>query len=236
MLMRRLDVLMIASTQWSIESFRAIEEQQRPYVLVDRKLLGLHANFVGTDNIAVGRMATTHLIENKCQRIAHLAGRHVSTAIDRLEGYRQALLGAGMAIDEHLIMSLSHSDDAADFSAYDAMKNLLKRKKRPDGVFCHNDPMAMGAMRAILEAGFRIPQDIAIIGAGNVKYASELRVPLSSIDQDSETLGARAARLALSLMNSKQASPPEEILIPPKLVPRASSLRNGLSSAADSDR
>ena len=226
MLMRRLDVLMIASTQWTVESFRAIEEQQRRYVLVDRKFSGLPANFVGTDDIAVGRIATTHLIENKCKRIAHLAGRNVSTAIDRLQGYRQALLNAGMIIDEQLIISLSHSDDAADLSGYDAMKQLLRRKKRPDGVFCHNDPMAMGAMRAILEAGLRIPQDIAIIGAGNVKYASDLRVPLSSRDQDSPALGARAAMLALSLMESKQVPPPEEILLPPKLVARASSLRS----------
>ena len=236
MLMRRLDVLMIASTQWSIESFRAIEEQQRPYVLVDRRFPGSSTNFVGTDDIAVGRIATTHLIENKCKRIAHLAGRHVSTAIDRLQGYRQALLSAGLVIDEQMIVSLCHSDDSADFSGYDAMKHLLQRTKRPDGVFCHNDPMAMGAMRAILEAGLRIPQDIAIIGAGNVKYASDLRVPLSSIDQDSEVLGERAARLAFSLMESKKPPPPKQILLAPKLVARASSLRNGLSAAPDSGR
>ena len=70
MLARRLDVLLIASAQRTIESFLKIEEQQRPYVLVDRKFGGLSANFVGTDDVTVGRIATEHLIENGCRRIA----------------------------------------------------------------------------------------------------------------------------------------------------------------------
>jgi LacI family transcriptional regulator, galactose operon repressor len=226
MLVRRLDVLMIASTQWTVESFRDIEKQGRRYVLVDRRLLGIAANYVGTDDIAVGSLATSHLIENGCRRVAHLGGRNVSTALDRLQGYRGALLSAGMPVDESLVVSGSHSDDAADVTGYHAMKELLHLKEVPDGVFCYNDPMAMGAMRAILDAGLRIPEDIAIIGAGNVQYASDLRVPLSSVDQDSETLGANSARLALSLMEAKQPPPPQEILIRPKLVPRQSSLRN----------
>ncbi|MGH9584146.1 MAG: substrate-binding domain-containing protein, partial [Bryobacteraceae bacterium] len=215
------------STQWTVESFRAIEEQQRRYVLVDRKFLGLPANFVGSDDIAVGSIATTHLIQNGCKRIAHVGGRYVSTAVDRLHGYRQALIRAGMAVDEQLIVTRSRSDDAADISGYQGMKGLLELPERPDGVFCHNDPMARGAMRAVIEAGLRIPEDIAIIGSGNVSYAPDLRVPLSSIDQQSELLGEQAARLALRLMASKQAPPPEEILIRPRLMARASSLRAG---------
>ncbi|MFL6414697.1 MAG: LacI family DNA-binding transcriptional regulator, partial [Bryobacteraceae bacterium] len=66
MLARRLDVLLIASTQWTVETFRKIEEQHRPYLLVDRKFSGMAANFVGSDDFEVGRMATEHLIQNGC--------------------------------------------------------------------------------------------------------------------------------------------------------------------------
>lgn len=226
MLARHLDVLIIASAQWTVESFRAIEEQQKRYVLVDRRFGDLTANYVGTDDIAVGSLATSHLIEMGCKRIAHIGGSHVSTAVDRMQGYRKALLEAGFEVDERLITSVTHSDDSADVTGYHAMKELLETDALPDGVFCYNDPVAMGAMRAILEKGLRVPEDIAIVGAGNLHYAADLRIPLSSVDQESENLGAQAARLALSLMEAKQAPPPEEILVHPKLVVRQSSLRN----------
>lgn len=226
MLARRLDALLIASAQWTVESFRKIEEQQRSYVLVDRKFVGLAANFVGTDDTAVGRIATEHLLENGCRRIAYIGGEHVSTALDRLEGYRQVLASAGLSIPEDYVLCRSHGDDAGDVTGYTAMQDLLRLPLRPDGVFCNNDPIAMGAINAILEANLRIPEDIAIIGAGNVRYASALRVPLSSIDQSSKTLGARAAELALTLVQSKGTVRPKQILLQPKLVARQSSLRH----------
>lgn len=226
MLARRLDALLIASTQWTVESFRRIEEQERPYVLVDRRFSGLAANFVGTDDVAVGRMATEHLLENGCKRVAYVGGEHVSTARDRLEGYRSALTSQGLPIVNEYIVRWSRFDDAADVTGYRAAKELLALASKPDGIFCSNDPIAMGAMTAILEAGLRIPEDVCIIGAGNVRYASALRVPLSSIDQDSGLLGNRSAELALSLVETESLERPKEIVLPPKLIVRASSLRN----------
>ena len=209
----------------STESFRKIEQQQRPYVLVDRKFVGLAANFVGTDDVLVGRIATEHLIENGCRRIAYIGGEHVSTALDRLEGYRQVLSSAALTVPGEYVLCRSHGDDAGDVTGYQAMQDLLRLASRPDGVFCHNDPLAMGAMSAILEAKLRIPEDIALIGAGNVRYASVLRVPLSSVDQNSGVLGARAAELALTLVQSKETIRPKQILLQPKLMARQSSLR-----------
>jgi LacI family transcriptional regulator len=227
MLARRLDVLLIASTQWTVESFRKIEEQQRPYVLVDRKFTGLPANFVGTDDLAIGRMATEHLLQNGCRRIAYVGGQHVSTAVERLEGYRGALASAGLSISSDYTLCQPHSDDSADVTGYRATKQLLDLPMKPDGIFCNNDPIALGAMQAILHAGLKIPEDVAIIGAGNVPYAAALRVPLSTIDQDSISLGRQSAELALSLVQAKSTPPPKQIVIQPKLVVRQSSTRIG---------
>lgn len=227
MLARRLDVLLIASAQWTVESFRKIEEQQRPYVLLDRKFSGLAANFVGTDDLAVGRMATEHLMETGCKRIAYIGGEHVSTAIDRLEGYRGAIASAGWSASSEYVLCRSHGDDSGDVTGYKAAKELLALPVKPDGIFCNNDPIAIGAIEAILEAGLRIPEDICIIGAGNVRYAGALRVPLSSIDQDSALLGSRSAELALSLVQAKTPPRPRQMVIPPRLVIRQSSTRQG---------
>jgi LacI family transcriptional regulator len=97
------------------------------------------------------------------------------------------------------------------------MKKLLSVRPLPDAVFCHNDPTALGAMKAILGAGLKIPEDIAIIGCGNTRYSDFLRVPLSTIDQDCKAMGERAARLALALLEYEipPDPPPENILLAP---------------------
>jgi LacI family transcriptional regulator len=105
------------------------------------------------------------------------------------------------------------------------MQQLLQLNPRPDGVFCCNDPIAMGAMRAIVEAGLRIPEDIAILGCGNVHYDDFLRVPLSSIDQNAAGLGENAASLALSIVKRKAGPIPKTVLLPARLVVRRSTQR-----------
>jgi LacI family transcriptional regulator len=231
LLTRRVDALIIASAQWTVESFRRIEEQKTRYVLVDRQFTGLPANFVGVDDEMIGMMATEHLIHEGCRRLAHIGGPYVSTALGRREGFRRALARHDLRCAEPYMITRDHGDNAGDVSGYAAMQRLLELDPRPDGIFCHNDPTAMGAMSAILNAGLRIPEDIAVIGCGNVRYADSLRVPLSSIDQESEVIGERAAQLALSVLESKAALKPKTILLEPKLVIRASSRRRDEASA-----
>lgn len=232
MIGRNVDVLIIASAQRGVQSFRQLDEQNKPYILVDRRFARLAANFVGTDEMIVGRMATEHLIENGCRLIAHVGGRYTSPAVERAKGYRQTLERHGISVPESFLVRRTRGDDSADLTGYHAMKALLRLKPRLDGVFCYNDPTAMGAMTAILEDGLRIPEDIAIIGCGNVHYASVLRVPLSSIDQKCELLGADAAKLALALIEgNRDGRQPETILLEPTLIARASSLRNAAARA-----
>jgi LacI family transcriptional regulator len=222
MIARRLDVLLIASAQWRVESFRQIEEERSHYILIDREFEGLAAHFVGTDDVTAGRIATEHLISGGCRRIAHLGGAHISPAMNRVRGYLQALSESGLSAPPEYILTRSHSDDKADTAGYEGMKALLSLKPRPDAVFCFNDPMAMGAMEAVLDAGLRVPQDIAIIGCGNVTYARMLRVPLTSVDQNSESIGEQAAALALEIAKTKSSLRPRTILLAPSLVVRQS--------------
>jgi LacI family transcriptional regulator len=107
----------------------------------------------------------------------------------------------------------------------DSMARMLTLNPRPDGVFCYNDPMAIGAIHAILDAGLRVPQDIAVIGCGNLHYNAELRVPLSSVDQQTDLIGERASRLTLSLLESKTRPKNKTIILQPQLVVRASTER-----------
>ena len=220
-----MDVLIVASAQSTVETFHRLEEQKIPYVLIDRRFDGLAANFVGVDDAAVGELATAHLIEAGCRRIAHIGGPKVSTALGRAAGFARALPVARHGGRAGYIEMREHGDDAGDDSGYSAMKRLLALSPPPDGVFCYNDPTAMGAMKAVLEAGLRIPEDVAIAGCGNVAYADFLRVPLTSVDQQSTAIGERTARLALALLESETSSRTKTVLLEPRLVVRASTLR-----------
>ena len=226
LLARRVDVMLIASAQRTIESFRQVEEQKVPYILLDRYFSGLEANFVGVDDKAVGLLATNHLIEQGCRRIAHIRGSEVSTAIGRLEGYKEALASKQMtSLPGHVVSIGNSGDNKGERGGYEATTKLLANKIRPDGIFCFNDPVALGTMRGILDAGLRIPEDIAVVGCGNVSYSDFLRVPLSSVDQDSKMIGSRAAALAIKLARNKTAVRPKTELVLPHMVVRASSQR-----------
>jgi LacI family transcriptional regulator len=229
LLARQVDAILIASTQWTVESFRRIEARKIPYILIDRRFAGLAANFVGVDDEAVGLMATRHLIEQGCSRIAHIRGPETSTAMGRLEGYRRALAERNMPYrPEHVVPIGNSGDDRGEPGGYEATMKLLKTKPRPDGIFCFNDPVALGTMRAILDAGLAIPENIAVVGCGNVLYSDFLRVPLTSVDQDSATIGKLAAQLAVNLVTANGTPRPKNTLVRPKLIPRTSSLRKGI--------
>ena len=225
LLERRLDALIIASCRSSTALFRKIEDDKTPYVLIDRSFSGISANFVGVDDRAVGMLATQHLIDIGCNRIAHIRGPETSTGVQRLQGYKKALTENGIGIRTEHIISETKGDVESRKRGFAAMRQLLQLERRPDGVFCFNDPMAMGAMHCIFEHGLRIPEDVALIGCGNLHYDDTLRVPLSSVDQCSNRIGQEAARLALGILNSKLPPKPETVILKPELVVRASTTR-----------
>jgi LacI family transcriptional regulator len=231
LLARRLDALIIASCRSTVDLFFRIEKQKTPYVLIDRTLPGLTANFVGVDDEAVGRIATTHLIDIGCKRIAHIRGPETSTGVRRLEGYKQALTQARLAIVDAYIITEPKGDVETKHRGAEAMRQLLSLKPRPDGVFCFNDPLAMGAMNYALDHGMRIPADLAVIGCGNLHYDDSLRVPLSSIDQHSQQIGEEAARVTVAILNSQIPPKPEIVVLQPQLIVRGSTRRPAAKSA-----
>ena len=157
LLARRLDTLIIASCRSTVDLFFRIEKQKMPYVLIDRSLPGLSANFVGVDDEAVGMLATRHLIAVGCKRIAHIRGPQTSPGIRRVEGYKRALAQGGLKVVDNYIIAERKGDVETRQLGAEAMGQLLSLKPRPDGVFCFNDPLAMGAMNYALDQGLRIP-------------------------------------------------------------------------------
>jgi LacI family transcriptional regulator len=220
---RQVDGLIWASAQSPEDkpTFEGIRKRKVPFVLIDRPIAGVQASFVGADNEAIGWLATNHLIDRGCKRIAHLRGPALGIAAARLAGYNRALAKHKLSPPPGYVVEARYEDS----SGFKAMRKLLRVTPLPDGVFCYNDPVAIGAIRAILEAGLRVPEDIAVIGAGNVHYSDVLAVPLTTVDQGTREIGARAAELLLEQIGVKQAVRPKKVLIAPKLVIRQSTQR-----------
>jgi LacI family transcriptional regulator len=229
LLARQVDGLILASAQPGAKAFADMQRRKVPFVLIDRPIAGVQASFVGADNAAIGQLATAHLIEQGCRRIAHLRGPKIGIATGRMQGYRRELARRGLEFFPGYVVEAGYQDDTGHL----AMFKLLRKQPIPDGVFCYNDPVAIGAIRAISEAGLRVPEDIAVVGAGNVHYSDFLAVPLTTVDQGTSEIGKRAANLLLECIASKRAVKPRKVLIVPKLVVRQSTKRS--SSGRESE-
>ena len=235
LLARRLDALVIASSGADTEQFRRMRSQSQPFVLIDRAFDDLEADFVGIDDIAAGRIATNHLIAIGRRRIAHISGRENSTGIRRREGYLQALREHGMAVQQNYIVSRDYVDIDTQIQGSEAMRQLLLCDPRPDAVFCHNDPIAIGAMTTILDAGLRMPEDIALVGCGNLHYDEWLRVPLTSIDQRAHLIGQRAGEMLLAMVEGREWPTPKRVMLEPTLVVRASTIGAAVGNIRKND-
>jgi LacI family transcriptional regulator len=172
-----------------------------------------------TDDVLVGRLATEHLIAQGRRAIAHLAGPPFVHARRREEGYRAVLEEHGIEPRPGWIVQ-SGFMEAGGFAA---MKRVLKARPAVDAVFAANDPSAIGAMKAIWDAGLGVPDDVAVVGAGDVAYGDLLKVPLTTVSWSKEELGRRAAELILDQIGPHPKGPFRRIIVPPRLVVRASS-------------
>lgn len=220
---RNVDGLIVASAQadWSKGALDLFQARKIPYVLIDRMPAGLEANYVGARDEEIGMLATGHLLDQGCLRIAHIRGPATPNSASRLRGYRRALAKRGMKPEPSYVVSGGRDD----VTGYEAMRKLLALPAPPDGVFCYNDPVAAGAIKAVMEAGLNVPAAVAIVGAGNVHYSDLLRVPLTTVDQSSSLIGETAADLLVECMEAKTPLPPKKVLIPPRLIVRESSRR-----------
>jgi LacI family transcriptional regulator len=218
---RQVDALIVATSVHpkSGGGSLAAARQGVPLILIDRWVSGVDASFVGNNHKSIGELATAHLLEAGCKRIGHLRGPETSAGNGRLEGYMTVLSRSGSS------RPIVEAGGVNDDDGFRAMQKLLARRERPDGVFCFNDLVAAGALRACLNAGLEVPRDIALIGCGNHLLSSLLIVPLSTIDQQSQLIGRRTAEILLEQLSSEEPVQPRIIRIKPKLIVRQSSDR-----------
>jgi LacI family transcriptional regulator len=223
---KQVDGLIVLSSGGDPELLDTLRSANMPQVVVDREIDDLAADLVEVNHELGGRMATEHLLSLGHRRIACIAGpAELSSARQRVQGYRAALRDAGLAIDEQLLA-------AGDFTAeagHAAMQALLALERRPTAVFASNDLMAIGAVCAAAQQGLQVPRQLSVIGYDDIALAAYSNPPLSTVAQPKQRTGELAAQLLLQRI-ADSGRPLQREILQPTLCLRQSTARCGETS------
>jgi LacI family transcriptional regulator len=191
---KRVDGIIIIAAGDHAHSLNTLLEFKLPLVLVDRDLPGVHVDTVLVDNHEGGYLATRHLIDHGHRCIGCIAGpSHLLASAQRVAGYYDALVEAGLPVKEDLI----RRGDFHPESGLLALAEFLELPEPPTAIFACNDLMAIGALRAADASGLRVPGDLALIGFDDIELATYTTPPLSTISQPKKELGQLAVQMLL---------------------------------------
>lgn len=193
---------------------------QFPTVLAGARPRAEALSSVALDDVAVGRQATDHLLRLGHRRIAMLTGPlEEDCTQDRAQGYREALIAAGIGPDP--LLTVGGDWTARSGAAAFARLAALPRALRPTAVFAHNDQIALGLLHAAREAGLQLPRDLSVVGVDDIPLTAFSAPPLTTWRQDFAAIGRRAAELLIHAVENEAAAH-EHLLLPATLIERAS--------------
>lgn len=221
---RRVDGVLITPVTADEQTIQFLDDIGMPYVIINRvPEKSENVNYVVSDSVRGAYLAVKHLHERGLRTVHYLAGpKNLYTVNQRIEGCRKAIdemheFGEMKLVMHHIPLSMNAS--------YEEMKTVLAQKgPGPVGVFAYNDNLAIGAMKAIREMECSIPEDVALIGYDDIRYASMLEVPLTTIRQSSAEIGERGAELLIELIESKKKENAicKSVVLEPELIVRGS--------------
>jgi DNA-binding LacI/PurR family transcriptional regulator len=216
----RVDGMLIVPSNASIDGgiFHTLQDHKVPFVLIDNPVNGVKAAFVGTENTRAGELATEHLLALGHRRIACVQGYEGSWPTQyRYEGYAKTLARAGIPLDPALVVKGGFSFESGQI----AVENLLHARVSFTAIVVAADAVAIGAIHALARHGLRVPQDVSVVGCGNMDMAEMFMPALTTIDQSPKDVGRQAMQLLLRQVSDRKLSN-KAITIEPTLVVRAS--------------
>jgi LacI family transcriptional regulator len=224
LLSTRVDGILVSVSKATenFDHFRKIQENGIPLVFFDRVCDDIDADRVIVDDEAGAYEAVCHLIEIGCKNIVHLAGPpNLLIGKNRENGYLRALRDHKIPIDRNNVIRCDSREDAEL-----VVPGLLKRAVRPDGIFAVNDMTAAMSMKIIINMGFRVPEDIAVVGFTG-ELISEITNPtLTSVAQHGYLIGKEAVRLLIDRLETKHNLPFQTKIIKTELIIKGSTIRN----------
>ena len=207
-----------ASDQANHRVISELERADIPVVLLDRRILpypkrSAH-DLVAIDHRRAGYIVTEHLLNLGCRRIAFVGySKSASTVAARIDGYLHALFASGAPVEPDSVTHLN--------SGLESEVRMLMETLKPEGIVCVNDRIAGHLMHSLMRLGYRIPDDVRIVGIDDVEYASLLPIPLTTVHQPCRDIGIAAMAAMLDRVTNPHM-PVRDILLDCKLVVRES--------------
>lgn len=200
--------------------FDVLQDNEIPLIFFDRVCRTDEFSSVIVNNIEAARQITKHFFDTGSRKIAHIAGPpHLNITQDRIKGYKQGLAECGLPFTPDLLVysKLDHT------SGTTATQKLLSMKQIPDAIFGINDTIAFATMKEVKKNGYKIPEDIAIVGFADELHASYVEPPLSSMIHPTLEMGNRAAQLLLEQTKNLNSFPVQQVILNTELIIRKSS-------------
>lgn len=219
LMQKRVDGVLLVPAQIETDLIPWLQSQNTPVVVIDRRVSHRQVDVVRCDAQDGAFKLVQHLLELGHRRIAVLGGpQTVSTAADRVAGYRRAMGNAGIDV---LPEWVCHGE-FTQASGYEMARQLLHLDPRPTALFGVNNFIALGALRAAKDAGLRVPEDLSLVAFDD--FASEFVVEpfLTVIDQPAAEMGKRATELLLTRIKAEPTEAYQEIVLPTKVIVRNS--------------
>lgn len=199
---------------------RVLTRNNVPFVLVDRSIAGFEGDLVQGDSVAGARRLVEHLIGLGHRRIAMITEpTDVSTSRDRLQGYREALEGAGVEVRSELVAETSAVETRG---AYEATIRLLALPERPTAIFAVNNVAAVGVAEAARAQGLEIPRDLALVCFDDIEHVARLYPFLTVMAQPAETFGTIATQLLLDRIAGRVGERRRIVVLPADFTVRKS--------------
>lgn len=225
LLSNRVDGILISLSKETenCSHLRKIQDNGMALVFFDRVCDDIDTDKVIVDDEAGAYEAVKHLINTGCKNIVHLStSPHLSIGKNRRDGYERALREHNMPVNSDNIIRCDSMEDAARL-----VPGLLNRTSKPDGIFAVNDLTAAATMKIIINLGFKIPEDIAVVGFTS-GLISELTNPtLTSVEQHGYQIGKEAVRMLIDRLEKKHDLPSQTEIIKTELVIKGSSRKPG---------
>jgi LacI family transcriptional regulator len=223
---RQVDGVLLVPARSSGTSFRLLQAHHVPVVVMDRRVAARHVDSVLCDSEAGAYALTRHLVELGHRRIAVLTGRrNISTSVDRVAGCRRALEDAGLALDDALVhyggFNFGKLNQADGHRM--ATEVLTAGGEQPTAIFAANNFIAFGAIRALREAGLRVPEDMSVVAFDDLPEGWVAEPFLTVAAQPAYEIGHRAATLLLGRLSEDSDATSESIVLPFQLIIRRSS-------------
>lgn len=223
---RRVDGVIVMASRVGALYMPLLAELQVPIVLVDNQHPGVFAHSISIDDRGGAGLAVSHLLALGHRRIGYIGDRHgMQSDVDRLDGYAEALAAAGIEFSRVYVAQGNGRPDGG----LDAMRTLLALKEPPTAVFCYNDMTAIGALRALYQAGCRVPEDVSVVGFDDLQMAPFLEPPLTTVRQPKAEMGQRAASILMDLLEGKELD--TQITVAGELVVRQSTACMGQTNS-----